>query len=141
DVYKRQEVMAAHNIPYVAQTTITPNFKDLHEKSEKAIYKKGPAFMNVLAPCPGGWRYDTQDLMEICKIATDTCVWPLYEVEDGQWRLNYKPKKKLPVDAWLESQGRFKHMFKKENKHMIEEFQRQVDQKWENLLRRCGEPI
>jgi len=76
---------------------LTSNFKDLYEKAEKAIYTKGPAFMNVLAPCPRGWRYNTPDLMEILKLATDTCIWPLYEVENGVWKLNYKPKKKLPV--------------------------------------------
>lgn len=134
-------VMAAHNIPYVAQTTLTSNFKDLYEKSEKAIYKKGPAFLNVLAPCPRGWRYETPDLMNICKLATDTCIWPMFEVEDGVWKLNYKPKKKLPVSDYLEPQGRFKHLFKKGNEHLIEEIQKDVDKKWEDLLRKCGEPI
>ncbi len=139
--YKKDltQVMAAHNIPYVAQTTLTQNFKDIHEKSEKAIYKKGPAFLNVLAPCPRGWRYDTPDLMLICKLAMDTCIWPIFEVEDGVWKLNYKPKKKLPVEDYLKRQGRFKHLFNKENEHLIEELQRDVDKKWDDLLRRCGE--
>jgi len=72
------EVMVAHNIPYVAQTAfITPNMKDLIEKAEKAIYTDGPAFINVLAPCPRGWRYETPKLIEISKLAVDTCFWPL----------------------------------------------------------------
>jgi pyruvate ferredoxin oxidoreductase beta subunit len=132
-------VMIAHRIPYVAQSTLTANFKDLYEKSEKAIYTKGPAFMNVLAPCPRGWRYNTPDLMEICKLATDTCIWPLYEVEDGVWKLNYKPKKKLSVIEYLKPQGRFKHLFTNENKHLIEDIQADVDKKWEELLKKCGE--
>ena len=134
-------VIAAHNIPYVAQTTLTSNFKDLYEKSEKAIYKKGPAFLNVLAPCPRGWRYETPDLMNICKLAMDTCIWPLFEIEDGVWKLNYKPKNKLPVQDYLEPQGRFKHLFKKGNEHLIEEIQKDVDHKWEVLLKKCGEII
>jgi pyruvate ferredoxin oxidoreductase beta subunit len=134
-------VMAAHNIPYVAQTTLTSNFKDLYEKAEKAIYKKGPAFINALAPCPRGWRYETPDLMNICKLAMDTCIWPLFEVEDGVWKLNYKPKKKLPVQDYLEPQGRFKHLFKRGNEHLIEEIQKDVDRKWEDLLKKCGETI
>jgi pyruvate ferredoxin oxidoreductase beta subunit len=134
-------VMAAHNIPYVAQTTLTSNFKDLYEKSEKAIYKKGPAFLNVLAPCPRGWRYETPDLMNICKLAMDTCIWPIFEVEEGVWKLNYKPKKKLHVSEYLEPQGRFKHLFKKGNEHLVEEIQKDVDKKWEDLLRKCGETI
>jgi pyruvate ferredoxin oxidoreductase beta subunit len=132
-------VMIAHRIPYVAQSTLTANFKDLYEKSEKAIYTKGPAFMNVLAPCPRGWRYNTPDLMEICKLATDTCIWPLYEVEDGVWKLNYKPKKKLSVIEYLKPQGRFKHLFTNENKHLIEDIQADVDKNWEELLKKCGE--
>lgn len=133
------EIMAAHNIPYVAQSTLTANFKDLYEKSEKAIYKNGPAFLNVLAPCPRGWRYNTPDLLEICKLATDTCMWPLFEVEDGVWKLNYKPKKKLPIIEYLKPQGRFKHLFTDENRPLIDEIQEHIDKKWEELLKKCGE--
>ncbi len=132
-------VMAAHNIPYVAQSTLTADFKDLHQKSEKAIYKKGPAFLNILAPCPRGWRYNTPDLMKICKLAVDTCFWPMFEVEEGQWCLTYKPKKKLPIQDFLAPQNRFRHLFKPENESLIEEIQNHVDKKWEELLKKCGE--
>lgn len=132
-------IMAAHNIPYVAQTTLTADFKDLYQKSEKAIYKKGPAFLNILTPCPRGWRYNTPDLMKICKLAVDTCIWPLYEVEDGKWKLTYRPRKKLSVEEYLKPQNRFGHLFKKENLRLIEEIQKHVDEKWEELLKKCGE--
>lgn len=132
------KVIAAHNVPYVAQTTFIGNFKDISEKAHKAIYKKGPAFLNVMAPCPRGWRYNTPDLMEICKLAVETCVWPLFEYEDGEWTLNYMPKKKLPVEDYLVKQGRFKHMFKKGNEWMIEAYQTEVDRKWDELLKLCG---
>ena len=88
------QVIAAHNIPYVAQTTFVQNFKDLHTKAEKAIYTEGAAFLNVMAPCPRGWRYNTPDILEICQLAVDTCFWPLFEVIDGEWIVNYVPKKK-----------------------------------------------
>ncbi len=133
------QIMVSHDIPYVAQTTFMGNFKDLHEKAEKAIYTKGPAFMNVLAPCPRGWRYETEDLMEICKLAVDTCFWPLFEVINGEWKLSYKPKKKLPVEEYLRPQGRFKHLFKPGNEHLIADIQQEVDKKWEALLKKCGE--
>jgi pyruvate ferredoxin oxidoreductase beta subunit len=133
------EIMAAHNIPYVAQTTFKGNFRDLHEKSQKAIYKKGPAFLNVLSPCPRGWRYEPSDLMEICNLAVETCFWPLFEVEDGEWTLTYKPKNKLHVEAYLKTQGRFAHLFKKGNEHLIEEIQNEVDRRWDILLVRCGD--
>ncbi|WP_026893625.1 thiamine pyrophosphate-dependent enzyme [Clostridiisalibacter paucivorans] len=131
------EVMAAHNIPYVAQTAPFGAFKDIHEKSEKAIYKNGPAFLNVFTPCPRGWRYETPKLMEIIKLAVDTCYWPLYEVEDGQWRLNYRPKEKRPITEFLKLQGRFKHLFNEENKGLLDELQNEIDIKWENLLSKC----
>lgn len=131
------EIMAAHNIPYVAQTTFIGDFRDIHEKSRKAIYTEGPCFMNVLAPCPRGWRYEAEDLAEICRLAVDTCVWPMYEIENGIWRMTYTPKKKLPVEEFLKKQGRFAHMFKKGNEWMIEEAQQYIDEQYEKILSRC----
>lgn len=132
------KVIAAHNIPYVAQTTFIGNFRDISEKARKAIYTEGAAFLNVMAPCPRGWRYDTPDLMEICKLAVESCVWPLYEVENGKWTLSYKPKNKIPVADYLKPQGRFRHMFKKDNEWMLEAYQAEVDRKWEELLTLCN---
>lgn len=131
------EILASHNIPYAAQTTFTTNFKDLHEKARKALYTHGPCFLNVLSPCPRGWSYPTEDIAHICKLAVDTCVWPMYEVEEGVWRLTYQPKEKLPVEEFLKPQGRFRHMFKPGNEWMIQEAQEYVDKKWEQLLTRC----
>ena len=132
-------IMVAHNIPYIGQTTFIKNMKDMHEKSEKAIYKKGAAFLNIMAPCPRGWRYEAADLMEICQLAVDTCYWPMFEVEDGQWTLSYKPKNKRPIEDFLRPQGRFKHLFEPGNEHLIAEMQADVDKKWAELLALCGE--
>ncbi len=71
----------------------------------------------------------------MCRLAVETCVWPLYEVVDGEWKLTYKPKEKRPVADYLKAQGRFRHM----TEEMIQEFQEQVDRDWEALLKRCGE--
>lgn len=124
------EVLVNHRIPYVAQTAPFGNMKDLYEKAEKAIYTPGPAFLNVLAPCPRGWRYNTPDLMELSKLAVETCFWPLYEVIDGKYIINYKPKEKVPVKEFLKLQGRFKHLFKAGNEYMLEEIQKEVDLRW-----------
>jgi len=126
-------IMMGHHIPYVAQTLPLGNFKDMSEKAEKALYTPGAAFMNILAPCPRGWRYETQKLMEMCKLAVETCVWPLYEIIDGDLTLNYIPKNKLPVEEYLKLQGRFSHMFKPGNEWMIEEVQKETDKQWEML--------
>ncbi len=128
------EIMVKHNIPYVAQTALTFNLKDLTEKSEKAIYTDGPTFVAVLSPCPRGWVYPTEDLSIISKLAVDTCFWPLYEVENGKYKVTYKPVKKLPIEEFLKPQKRFKHMFQPGNEWMIEELQKEVDKKWNYLL-------
>ena len=128
------QIMVGHHLPYVAQTIAVNNMKDLYEKAEKAIYTEGPCFLNVMSPCPRGWGYSTPDLMKINKLAVETCYWPLYEVIDGKYKINYKPAKKLPIEEFLRPQKRFKHMFKPGNEWMIEEFQKEVDNRWEELL-------
>ena len=131
-------IMAAHRIPYVAQTTFTGNFKDLHQKAETAIYTEGPAFLNILAPCPRGWRYNESDLMDVCKAAVETCVWPLFEVVDGEWVLNYEPRNKLPVEEYLKLQGRFRHLLTPGNEALVGRIQDDVDKRWEDLKYRCN---
>ncbi|MBR6218518.1 MAG: pyruvate ferredoxin oxidoreductase [Eubacterium sp.] len=131
-------IIASHNIPYVAQTTFTNNMKDLYVKAEKAIYTPGAAFLNVMAPCPRGWRYEASDIANICKLAVETCYWPLFEVVDGKWILNYEPKKKLPIEDFLKTQGRFKHLFKPENEGLLAQYQEEVDRRWEELQFRCS---
>lgn len=131
-------IIACHHVPYVAQTTLTQDFKDLHLKAEKAIYTEGASFLNILTPCPRGWRYDTPKIMEICRLAVETCYWPLFEVDHGKWSLSYEPKKKLPIEDFLKPQGRFKHLFQPGNEHLIAQFQAEVDRRWEELLHQCG---
>ena len=131
-------IMAAHNIPYVAQTTFIGNLKDLYVKSERAIYTPGAAFLNIMAPCPRGWKYESPEIIEICKLGVETCYWPLFEIVEGEWRLNYQPKKKLPIEDFLKKQGRFKHLFQKGNEYLLEAFQAEVDKRWEELLKRCN---
>ena len=132
------EVIAAHHVPYVAQTTFMGNFSDLHKKAQKAIYTKGACFLTILAPCPRGWRYEAENVMDICKAAADTCFWPMYEVEYGEkWTLNYKPKNKLPIEDFLKLQGRFKHLLKPGKEEQVAMLQAEVDRRWEAHLKKC----
>lgn len=127
-------IVAAHHIPYVAQAS--PSYwNDLIKKAQKAFSADGPAFLNVLAPCPRGWRYNPEDTIEIGRLAVRTCFWPLYEIVDGKTNITYKPKEKKPLTEWFKSQGRFKHLFNEENKKYIEELQEDVDKNWDNLLK------
>ncbi len=128
-------IMAAHDIPYVAQAAIH-NVRDFVRKIERGLEVEGSAFVNVLAPCNRGWRIPPDYGVECSRLATETCFWPLYEVERGQWKLNYRPRKKLPVTEWLFPQGRFSHLRKPEHAHIVEELQRHTDRKWEELRRK-----
>lgn len=128
------EIMVKHNIPYVAQTAMIGNFKDIYEKAHKAIYTKGSAYISALSPCPRGWGYNPEDLIEIQKKAVDTCFWPLYEVENGVYRITYKPQNKIPVEEFLKMQKRFNHIFKPGNEGLLEQIQAEVDNKWNYLI-------
>jgi pyruvate ferredoxin oxidoreductase beta subunit len=108
-------------------------------KAQKGVAADGPAFLNVIAPCPRGWRHEPEETIEMARMAVETCYWPLYEVENGQWKLNFKPREKKPITAWLERQGRFRHLFQPQFRHVIDEIQAKVDEEWERLLERCGE--
>lgn len=132
------EIFAAHHIPYVAQASPW-RWRDLMTKAQKGVAADGPAFLNVISPCPRGWRHEPEETIELAKLAVDTCYWPLYEVDNGKWKLNYKPREKKPVVEWLKRQGRFRHLFQPQFKHVIDEIQANVDQEWERLLERCGE--
>lgn len=129
------QCMVAHHGPYVAQASPS-HWNDLMKKAEKAFAAEGPAFLNVLAPCPRGWRIPSEDGIEMARIAVETCYWPLYEVENGKWNITHKPREKRPVVDWLKPQGRFSHLFKPENEPTLTQVQEQVDHEWEMLLKR-----
>ena len=127
-------IMAAHNIPYVAQASPS-NWRDLMTKARKAIALDGPAFLNVLSPCNRGWRSQTNDAIDLCKKAVETCYWPLYEIENGELKVNSTPKEKKPLEEFLKPQGRFRHLFTPENEAVLKELQEDVDREWNRLLK------
>jgi pyruvate ferredoxin oxidoreductase beta subunit len=128
------KILVAHNIPYVAQTT-PYHWKDLATKVEKALAADGPAFLNILMPCTVGWHFDPAIGMELAKEAADNNFWPLFEVENGVYTINHKPKDPAPVAEWMKKQGRFKHLFKPGNEHLLEASQAYVDSEWQKLLK------
>lgn len=135
------KIIIAHDLPYAAQAS-PHNWKDLISKARKGFDIPGPAFINVISPCPRGWRHDGSQTIAMSKLAVETCVWPLYEFEDGKWSLTGESlriaegsKEKRPVSEWLNSQGRFKHLMKGKFTSVAEEIQKNVDKKWEQLLK------
>jgi pyruvate ferredoxin oxidoreductase beta subunit len=130
-------IMAAHGIPYVAQTT-PAHWRDAITKFKKAFEIKGPKFINVLSPCNRGWRSKTDDAILLSRLAVDTCYWPLYEIENGVTKINYEPKEKKPVEEFLRPQGRFKHMFAPGKEWLLKLFQEEVDREWERLKKEAS---
>ncbi|MDZ4167279.1 MAG: thiamine pyrophosphate-dependent enzyme [Coriobacteriia bacterium] len=132
------QIMAAHGIPYVAQASIS-HWKDLTTKAEKAFAVEGPAFLNVFAPCPRGWRIPSSQSVEIAKLAVQTGFWPLYEVEDGEFRHTVKVHNRKPIEEFLRPQGRFRHLFSPGNEELLAEIQGDVDRAWDRLIARCSQ--
>ncbi|MFA6054805.1 MAG: thiamine pyrophosphate-dependent enzyme [Thermodesulfovibrionales bacterium] len=126
------KIMAAHNIPYAAQASPS-HWMDLMNKVRKALDIKGPKFMNIISSCNRGWRSKTDDAITMCRLAVDTCCWPLYEIENGVTKITFKPKEKKAVEEFLKPQGRFKHLFKPDNEWMLKKIQEDTDREWERL--------
>ncbi|RLJ09536.1 MAG: pyruvate synthase subunit beta [Candidatus Aenigmatarchaeota archaeon] len=127
------EIVAAHKIPYAASASIAYP-QDLIQKVKKA-FEKQPSFIHIHCPCPPGWKFPESDTISVAKLAVETGMWILYEIEDGKFKINIKPKRK-PVKDYLQVQGRFKHLGDKE----IQKIQAHVDSEWERLerLEKCG---
>jgi pyruvate ferredoxin oxidoreductase beta subunit len=128
--------MAAHKIPYVA--TACPSYPiDFINKLRKAKEIKGTKYIHVLAPCPTGWRYDTSKTVELGRLAVQTGLWALYEIENGQFKLNspsdrlVDKTKRKSVKEYFALQGRFRNL----TEERAEKIQRWVDEDWENYGR------
>lgn len=122
------EIVAAHGIKYLAQANVA-YIHDLKKKAEKALQIEGPSFLLVLQPCTNIWKFPTSQYVNIGKLATETNFWPLYEIENGKYILNQVVKNPKPIEEFLKTQGRFKHLFNEKNKHVIAEIQQTIDEK------------
>ena len=126
------EIVNAHHIKYAAQASVG-NLPDLKRKARKAFETDGPVFLSVLQPCTNNWKFPISMYVEYAKSAVETNFWPLYEIENGNYKINYIPKERKPIEEFLKGQGRFKHLFTPENKHVIEKMQKIVDSEFERL--------
>lgn len=142
------DIVVAHDIPYM--TTMNPAWpQDVLNKSTKAFETEGPKFLHAIIPCTRGWRYPTEDTISIARLATQTCIFPLYEVlrEEGRpvWKLSSpsmsiarRPENKKPVEEYLKTQGRFRHLFRpKHNSDLLNTIQDGVDHRWQLLLEKA----
>ena len=130
------EIMAAHDLPYVAQTTVG-YWMDATRKFEKAFAITGPKFINTYSPCVPGWGYHMSQTVKISKLAVETNLWPLYEIENGKYTINIKnPKeKRKPIEEFLKLQVRFKHLLAPDAKDVVQNIQDFIDWRYSNLER------
>jgi len=126
-------IAAAHNIPYVA--TACPSYPiDLVQKVKKAAAIEGPAYLHILSVCPTGWRSTPENSIKLGRLAVETGVFPLYEIERGQYRLNVDFPKLRPMKEYTKLQGRFRHL----SEEMLQEIEKRVHQEYEQLKARAG---
>jgi pyruvate ferredoxin oxidoreductase beta subunit len=126
------KIAAAHNIPYVA--TACPSYPfDLLAKIKKAKMVDGPSYIHILSVCPTGWRIPSNLAIRYGKLAVKTGIFPLYEVENGRYRITYSPEPLAPVTDYLNGQGRFRHL----TDNIISEIQEGVILEWEDLKYQC----
>jgi len=125
-------IMADHGIPYAA-TACVAYPEDFVGKLRKARGIKGTRFIHLLSPCPAGWRIASNEAIKVARLAVETKVFPLYEIEEGEvYTITYQPKG-IPVEAYLSQQGRFSHLTKEE----IALIQENADHQWSRLVQRC----
>ncbi len=125
------QIMAAHRVPYVATASIAyPD--DFIRKIKKAKETRGFKFIHAFSPCPVGWRFSSELTIRLARLAVQTKVFPLYEVEDGErYILNEEPEG-TPVSDYLKPQGRFGFLREGD----LERIQENVDREWQRLMHR-----
>ena len=102
-------IVAAHDIPYVA--TASPSYPfDMMEKVKKGLAVNGPAFISVFSVCPTGWRSSPDLSVRLGRLAVQTGVFPLYEIENGKYKITVEPSPLRPVQDYFKLQGRFRHL-------------------------------
>jgi pyruvate ferredoxin oxidoreductase beta subunit len=132
------KIMEAHDLPYLATTS--PSYPiDLYDKFVKAKRIKGTRYLQIAAPCPPGWAYPPKDTVKIGRLAVETGIVVLFEVDNGKFRFTGRSKtmaekgSKLPVINYIERQGRFRKM----SMEQLRQIQRWVDTRWNEYLRRA----
>jgi pyruvate ferredoxin oxidoreductase beta subunit len=106
-------IVAAHNPAYVATCSVS-NPLDIYDKFKKAKDIKGFRYIHILAPCPPGWRYPSEDTIAQAKSAVETGVWPLFEIENNILTLSagskkfHDPTKRKPLKSYFGTQGRYR---------------------------------
>lgn len=125
-------IVIAHGVKYAA--TATPFFwKDLVNKVAKAFTFDGPAFLHVYAPCPRGWYTEPDKTIQLSRLAVETRYFPLYEVENGRYKINYFVTRPKPLEEFLSLQNRYRVLLRPENAELLQKLKQEVEERWKRL--------
>ncbi len=125
-------IVVAHKVPYAATASIS-HWRDLMTKVRKALSKDGPTFLHVMAPCTRGWRFDSAKTIRMSRLAVETRLFPLYEVEGGVYKITVPVPSPKPVEEYLKLQGRYSHLFQPQNAAELETIKREVDENYRHF--------
>lgn len=129
-------IAAAHNIPYVA--TACPSYPiDLIQKVKKAAEIEGPAYLHILSVCPTGWRSAPELSIKLGRLAAETGVFPIYEIEHGKHKLNIDFPQLRPLKDYTRLQGRFRHL----TDEMLQQIEKRIHQEYEQLREKANKGV
>jgi pyruvate ferredoxin oxidoreductase beta subunit len=122
-------IVAAHGIPYVATASVAFPL-DFMEKVKKAVATEGPSYIHIHSTCPVGWGTPSEKSIEVARLAVDSGMWILYEIDHGEERVTYRPTEKRSVREYFKLQKRFRHL----SPEMIDRIQREIDVRWDRVF-------
>lgn len=127
-------IVASHHIPYAATATLWL-WRDMINKIRKAVNysEQGPAFLHILAPCQFGWRYEPHLTIKISRMAVETLLFPIYEIEDGQLKINFRVTAPKPIEDYLKIQRRTRHLLEPRNAETLQRLKAWAEWNWQRL--------
>ena len=125
-------IIAAHNIPYAATASLA-FMEDFRNKVKKAKETGGFRLLMVDGPCPPGHKTEPEMSISVSRLAVETNIFPLIEVEHQKYTINHEPEKYIPVDECMKHQGRYRHLFKNGSNDIIQQIQDYTDTNWKRL--------
>jgi pyruvate ferredoxin oxidoreductase beta subunit len=125
-------IVVAHHVPYAATASIS-HWRDLMTKVRKALSKDGPTFLHVIAPCTRGWRFDSEKTIRMARLAVETRLFPLYEVDGGAYKITFPVSSPKPIEDYLKLQGRFAHLFQPQNAAELDAIKKGADENYRRL--------
>jgi pyruvate ferredoxin oxidoreductase beta subunit len=126
------EIAVAHNIPYVATATHGYPF-DLMAKVAKAVATPGPSYVHVLSVCPTGWGSPTDTINRQARLAVQSGIFPLYEVENGIYKMTVATPTLRPITDYMKVQRRFRHL----SEDTIAQIQKRVELEYNKILEKA----